>query len=97
MAKAPDLISITTGYYSTPAITQNFEDLVAALNNTLSLDGSTPNAMTADLDMNGNDILNVNTLYIDGVDVFSVINRVTISTSTPSGGQDGDIWFKVSS
>lgn len=97
MAKAPDLISITTGYYSTPALTQNFEDLVAALNNTLSLDGSTPNAMTADLDMNGNDILNVNTLYIDGVDVFSVINRVTISTSPPSGGSDGDIWFKVSS
>ena len=97
MAKAPDLISITTGYYSTPALTQNFEDLVAALNNTLSLDGSTPNAMSADLDMNGNDILNVNTLYIDGVDVFSVINRVTISTSPPSGGSDGDIWFKVSS
>jgi len=97
MAKAPDLISITTGYYSTPALTQNFEDLVAALNNTLSLDGSTPNAMSADLDMNGNDILNVNTLYIDGVDVFSVINRVTISTSAPSGGTDGDIWFKVSS
>jgi hypothetical protein len=96
MSKVGDITTITIGYYSTTAISQNFETLVEALNNTLSLDGSTPNAMNADLDMNGNDILNVNTLYIDGVDVFSVINRVTISTSAPSGGQDGDIHFKVS-
>ena len=96
MSKVDDIITITTGYYSTTALSQNFDTLATAINNTLSLDGSTPNAMSADLDMNGNDILNVNTLYIDGVDVFSVINRVTVSTSSPSGGQDGDIWFKVS-
>jgi len=26
---------------------------------------------------------------------LALINRVTISTSSPSGGTDGDIWFKV--
>jgi hypothetical protein len=28
-------------------------------------------------------------------DYLALINRVTISTSSPSGGSDGDIWFKV--
>jgi len=61
------------------------------------LDGSTPNAMGADLDMNGNQILNATGLTIEGVDVFALINKTTISINPPSGGQDGDIWFKVSS
>jgi hypothetical protein len=28
-------------------------------------------------------------------DYLALINRVTISTASPSGGTDGDIWFKV--
>jgi hypothetical protein len=52
--------------------------------------------MEADLDMNGNDIINVSGLYINGVDYLALLNRITISTASPSGGQDGDIWFKVS-
>lgn len=28
-------------------------------------------------------------------DYLALTNRVTISTSSPSGGTDGDIWFKV--
>ena len=40
MSKVGDITTITTGYYSTTAISQNFETLVEALNNTLSLDGS---------------------------------------------------------
>jgi hypothetical protein len=27
----------------------------------------------------------------------SITQKVTVSTSSPSGGADGDIWFKVSS
>lgn len=41
-------------------INENFEAIEAAVENTLSRDGTTPNEMTADLDMNDNDILNVN-------------------------------------
>jgi len=27
---------------------------------------------------------------------LALVDRVTISTSAPSGGSDGDIWFRVS-
>jgi hypothetical protein len=53
--------------------------------------------MNADLDMNGNSIMNADGLYVNGVDIFALFNRVTISTASPSGGEDGDVWFKVSS
>lgn len=35
----------------------------------------------------------MNTIYNNYV---SITQRVTISTASPSGGSDGDIWFKVS-
>ena len=55
---------------------------------------------------NVNDISMTGTITVDGVDYttdmlsiyndyLALINRVTISTSSPSGGTDGDIWFKV--
>ena len=97
MTKKPDITTIQSGYYSTQMLNQNFQNLRDAFDNTMSLDGSLPNSLTADLDMNGQDLLNVGTLYVNGVDVFSVINRVTVSVDAPSGGQDGDIWFRVSS
>jgi hypothetical protein len=72
MAKKPTITTIASGYYSRNALNTNFEELRDAFDNTLSLDGSTPNAMNADLDMNNNDILNVkdlttNSLRVDGV------------------------------
>lgn len=62
MAKRPVVTSISSGYASTTTLNDNFAALVAAFDNTLSRDGSTPNTMDADLDLNGNDILNVNSL-----------------------------------
>jgi hypothetical protein len=62
MAKRPTITNISSGYTSTTALNDNFEALRDAFDNTLSLDGSVPNAMSADLDLNGNDITNVNTL-----------------------------------
>jgi hypothetical protein len=97
MAKKATLTAVATGFGSAATLDANFTALNTALDNTLSLDGSTPNAMTADLDMNGQGINNCDSLLIDGTDVFAVINKVTISTSAPSGGSDKDIWFKVSS
>lgn len=97
MAKKPTISTVASGYQGTPTINNNFDSLRNAFDNTLSLDGSTPNAMGADLDMNGNDIINASGLYINGVDVFALLNRITISTDAPTGGEDGDIWFKVSS
>ena len=62
MAKKPDITTIASGYYSRQALNTNFENLQTGFDNTLSLDGSTPNAMGADLDMNSNDILNAGTV-----------------------------------
>jgi len=69
------------------------------------------NEMNNDLDLNGNDILNagsmaVTALTVNGVDYLASMNTiynnyqsitqsVTISTESPSGGSDGDIWFKI--
>jgi hypothetical protein len=62
MAKKPTLTTVSSGFNSTTTLNNNFIALRNAFDNTLSLDGSTPNAMNADLDMNFNDLLNVNEL-----------------------------------
>jgi hypothetical protein len=62
MAKKPTLTTVSSGFNSTTTLNNNFIALRDAFDNTLSLDGSTPNAMNADLDMNSNDLLNVNEL-----------------------------------
>jgi len=97
MAKTATINTISSGYASQTQLNENFENINTALENTLSRDGSLPNAMNADLDLNNNDLLNVNAIYVDGVNVLNVLDNVTVSTASPSGGDDGDIWFKVSS
>ena len=76
MAKKPTVTTITSGYASNTQLNANFVALRDGFDNTLSLDGSTPNSMGADLDMNSNDILNAQTvnasaLRLDGVLVSS--------------------------
>ena len=97
MAKLPTINTISSGYASQSQLNENFTNLKNGFNNTLSLDGSAPNAMQGDLDLNDNDLLNVRAIYVDGVNVLNVLDNVTVSTASPSGGEDGDIWFKVSS
>ena len=65
MAKKPTISTISSGYASNTQLNNNFSALRTGFDNTLSLDGSTPNAMNADFDMNSNDILNANVLYTD--------------------------------
>ena len=73
MAKKPTLTTINSGYTSTSVLNNNFTKVTEAFDNTLSLDGSTPNAMQADLDLNNNNIINARTLIINGVDVFDAL------------------------
>jgi hypothetical protein len=52
------LNNIVSGYASSTAYNVNNALIETALENTLSRDGTTPNQMEADFDLNGNDILN---------------------------------------
>ncbi len=97
MAKQPVVNTISSGYASQSQLNENFSNIQTSFNNTLSLDGSTPNAMQANLDMNNQDIINVSGIYVGGVNVLNILDNVTVSTASPSGGNDGDIWFRVSS
>ena len=97
MAKQPVVNTISSGYASQSQLNENFSNIQTSFNNTLSLDGSTPNAMQANIDMNNNDIINVSGIYVGGVNVLNILDNVTVSTAYPSGCNDGDIWFKVSS
>ena len=59
-----------------------FTKITTAMSNTLSRDGSTPNAMAADLDLNGNDVLNVNILDVTTL----TMNGERVTTLTPDYG-----------
>ena len=59
MAKIEALTDIGSGYAAPTVIDDNFDKVETALENTLSRDGSGPNAMGANLDMNGYRILNL--------------------------------------
>lgn len=50
---------IGSGYQSTAGHTANYALIEAAIENTLSLDGTTPNSMGASLDMNSNRVINL--------------------------------------
>lgn len=81
MAKSPELVDVTAGFASASAQNANNDKIEASFNNTLSRDGSSPNAMEADLDMNSNDVLNVGQL---GAATF-VLNGTTITPSSTVG------------
>jgi len=82
MPKKPTVSTLTAGYGSTTLLNNNFDQLRDGFDNTLSLDGSTPNAMSADLDMGGNDVLNA--LSVNATQLYLGGTRVTSVSATPS-------------
>lgn len=74
------IASIAGDTTSATAINSNFAAVVTAMEKTLSRDGTTPNQMTADLDLNTNDILNVGTISAETVILLNegeIINEDT--------------------
>ena len=76
MAKTASVNPISNILTSADDINSNFTNVNTALQNTLSLDGSTPNAMSADIDLNGNDLINAGSvsnseLVVGGTKVVS--------------------------
>ena len=47
------------------------------------------------LDMNKN-LTTSGNIFVDGVNLLNLLDNVTVSAYAPSGGNDGDVWFKVS-
>lgn len=78
MAKRPTTSSVPQTLTNTVTVNNNFDAVKAAFDNTLSRDGSTPNQMNADIDLNSNDLLNVGTVNADNVVVDGVDFSVTI-------------------
>ena len=79
MVKVTTLPTVTN-----PPTSSQFNDamskIATAFSNTLSRDGSTPNTLSADLDLNGNDLINVTDLSVSGT---ISINGATLQTSIP--------------
>ena len=82
------LTDVSSSYRSQAALNANFDAIEAALENTLSLDGTAPNAMTVNLDMGSNRVINVTDpvnnqdgatkAYVDGLaDTIADINAIT--------------------
>lgn len=59
MAKHPELDDLTASYQSVQKINSNNDRIIEAFDNTISRDGSGPNNMEAELDMDDNRILNL--------------------------------------
>jgi len=59
MAKRPTLTDVTSGFGTAAVINGNNAEIETAFDNTLSRDGSSPNQMEANLDMNSNRVLNL--------------------------------------
>jgi len=96
------LDDISGGYQTAAAYNANNALIEAALENTLSRDGTTPNMMDADLDMNSYDInnvgnLNTTTLTLNGQVANAIYaNRVLNGIVDPTTeGEDGDFYINT--
>lgn len=61
MPKRPSVSTVLSGFSSATKLASNFNNVAEAFDNTLSRDGSGPNTMEADLDLNSNRIINLAT------------------------------------
>lgn len=76
------LNDLTSGYGLAAAYNANNALLEAALENTLSRDGTAPNAMGAQLDMNSHRIINV----ADGVNAQDAVSKAQLDAVLLNGG-----------
>jgi hypothetical protein len=77
------LSTIGSRYGSVDALNDNFDLIEDAFDNTLSLDGSTPNEMAAPLNMGGNRVINVEqgVNNTDGVNLQQVNNLINAAST----------------
>jgi hypothetical protein len=78
------VLADVSGIFANPnsaqnTLNDNADAIEAAVENTLSRDGTTPNQMLADFDLNHNDILNGGTVNATGM----ILNGVAVNTTLP--------------
>jgi hypothetical protein len=78
MAKRPTQKTITSGFSSAGMLNYNVNEMLTAFDNTLSLDGSAPNAMSADFDMDSNDILNAGDITAVNVVITGTLSGAAV-------------------
>ena len=81
MAKV-SLNNISSGFASVDALNTNFDLIETAFDNTLSRDGSSPNTMSADLDMNSYKVLNIT----DPVSLYDAATKNYVDQSVSAAG-----------
>ena len=64
MAKLPDITTITSANNNITTLNSNFSNLRAQFEFFVSRDGEIPNTLLADLDVNGQDLINVQDLFV---------------------------------
>ena len=87
------LNDVTSGYSAATVVNANNDRIEAAIENTLSRDGSTPNGMNARLDMNSNRIVNLASPAASNdaarwVDVTSAVDFTGVVAPSQSGNAD---------
>lgn len=94
MAKKPTLSDITNVYTSAPTTNSNNSLIEQAFENTVSRDGSGPNQMEADLDLNHHNLLNVDVLKATDIEVGAygsvsdIVGRVEAAASNAEESAD---------
>lgn len=86
------LNDVTSGYSSATVINANNDRIEMALENTLSRDGSTPNTMAANLDLNSNRVVNLGSPQSssDAARWADVVSALAITTAVPSQTGNAD-------
>src|SRR5258708_2466091 len=95
LSNVSNLIDATT---ATNTINSNSNVLAVAMDNTLSRDGTSPNQMLANIDMNSNKIINLPVAISTGQPItYEVFNSAVIGKgNVPLGGFTGQILTKKS-
>jgi hypothetical protein len=88
MSKVP-LSDVNSRYGSVGALNANFDSIQQGFENTLSRDGTGPNAMESDLDMNGNDILNAASVSVTSLTINGQLVVPSGTVVAPLPGQAG--------
>src|SRR5690554_3931586 len=82
------LTDLTDKAATVNALNNNSELIEAAVENTLSRDGTIPNHMTGDLDMNSNDIMNVDQVDVQDIKLKGESISEAIQTATGEAVSD---------